>query len=84
MIIGREKEVDASIVATYMMLAAYAAGVATCWLGIFEPAKVQKIFDLPENIVPVAFLDLGFRTDDYAGNPMHGRKNPMNVMVTRL
>ena len=77
-------EVDASIAATHMLLAAYDAGVDSAWLGIFEPEKVQQIFDLPENIVPVAFIDLGFRTDDYKGNPSHGQKNAMETMVTRL
>ena len=77
-------EVDASIAATHMLLAAYDAGVDSAWLGIFEPKKVQEIFSLPENIVPVAFIDLGFRTADYKGNPMHGQKNAMETMVKRL
>ncbi len=77
-------EVDASIAATHMLLAAYNEGVDSVWLGIFEPEKVRKIFDLPENMIPVCFIDLGFRTEDYAGNPMHGKKNPMEQMATRL
>ena len=77
-------EVDAAIVATHMLLAACDAGVDSAWLGIFEPAKVQEIFGLEENMVPVAFIDLGFRTEDYKGNPMHGQKNAMDVMVTRM
>lgn len=77
-------EVDASIVATHMLLAAYNEGVDSVWLGIFEPEKVQKIFDLPENMIPVCFIDLGFRTADYTGNPMHAKKNSMDQMVTRL
>lgn len=77
-------EVDASIVTTHMLLAAYDTGVDSVWLGIFEPKKVQTIFDLPENIVPVAFIDLGFRTEDYTGNPSHKVKNSMEQMVTRL
>lgn len=77
-------EVDASIVATHMLLAAYDAGVDSVWLGIFTPEQVQKIFDLPENMVPVCFIDLGFRTEDCPKNPMHDQKNEMDVMVTRL
>lgn len=77
-------EVDASIAATHMILAAYDAGMDSCWLGVFTPEAVQKIFDLPENMVPVCFIDLGFRTDDYKGNPAHNQKNNMDVMVTRM
>ena len=77
-------EVDASIAATHMLLAAYDAGVDSVWLGIFEPEKVQRIFDLPDNVVPVAFIDLGFRTEDYAGNPTHDQRNPLEQMVIRM
>ena len=77
-------EVDGSIVATHMLLAAYNAGVDSVWLGIFTPEDVQRIFDLPENVVPICFIDLGFRTADYKGNPMHGQKKPMETMVTRM
>ena len=67
-----------------MLLAAYNKGVDSVWLGVFEPTKVQKIFNLPENMVPVCFIDLGFRTEDYTGNPMHSQKNPMEKMVVRM
>ena len=77
-------EVDGSIAATHMLLAAYNAGVDSVWLGIFTPEDVQKIFGLPENMVPICFIDLGFRTADYKGNPMHSRKNTMEQMVTRM
>ncbi len=77
-------EVDATIAATHMLLAAYDAGVDSVWLGVFEPEKVQAEFDLPENIIPICLIDLGFRTDDYAGNPAHSKKNPLENMVTRL
>ncbi|WP_310603704.1 nitroreductase family protein [Anaerosporobacter sp.] len=77
-------EVDASIVATHMLLSAYNEGVDSVWLGVFEPEKVQKIFEVPKNILPVGVIDLGFRTEDYEGNPMHSKKNSMETMITRM
>ena len=36
-------EVDASIVATYLMLAAENEGLATLWVGSFDPALLKGI-----------------------------------------
>jgi nitroreductase len=57
-------EVDASIVTTHLMLAAQDAGLGTCWVMYFDPAKTAKLFNLPENIVPVAFLPMGYPAED--------------------
>lgn len=76
--------VDASIAATHMLLAALDAGVDSAWIGVFDPEKIRRIFGLPEKIVPVCFLDLGFRAGDYPGNPTHTQRNSLEEMVTRL
>ena len=39
---------DASIVATHMMLAAYNAGVDSCWINFFDPEELARALDLPE------------------------------------
>ena len=39
---------DASIVATHLMLAAANAGVDTCWVNFFDPAKAKEAFGLPK------------------------------------
>ena len=39
---------DASIVATHMMLAAYNAGVDSCWINFFDPEELAQALDLPE------------------------------------
>ena len=77
-------QVDGSIAATHMLLAAYDAGVDSAWLGIYDVEQVQEVFDLPEYIVPVCFIDLGFRSKFYMGNPSHKDKYPMENMVTRI
>ena len=77
-------QIDGSIAATHMLLAAYDAGVDSAWLGIYDVEEVQEIFDLPEHIVPVCFIDLGFRRKSYYGNPSHMDKYPMENMVTRV
>ena len=77
-------QVDASIAATHMLLAACDAGVDSAWVGVFDPAATQKAFALAENIVPICFLDLGFRTQGYKTSPSHTKRNPLSAMVTWL
>ena len=76
--------VDASIAATHMLLAAYDAGVDSVWAGVFKTEETKKIFDLPDSMIPVCFIDLGFRSDDYKGNPQHYKRNPLDKMVKRI
>ena len=76
--------VDATISATHMLLAAYDAGVDSVWAGVFKMEETKKIFDLPDSMIPVCFIDLGFRAADYKGNPQHTKRNPLETMVKRI
>ena len=76
--------VDASIAATHMLLAACNAGVDSVWAGVFKVEETRAAFDLSASMIPVCFIDLGFRTDDYKGNPQHTRRNPLEKMVKRI
>ena len=51
---------DATIVATHLMLAAYNAGIDSCWINFFDPQEMKKALDLPENEEVVMMLDLGY------------------------
>lgn len=51
---------DATIVATHMMLAAYNAGIDSCWINFFNPAEMAQALNLPENEEIVMILDLGY------------------------
>ncbi len=50
---------DASIAATYMMLAAHASGLGACWTGAFDDDEVRSVLDLPQHIRPVVLLTVG-------------------------
>ncbi|MDH3601330.1 MAG: nicotinate-nucleotide--dimethylbenzimidazole phosphoribosyltransferase [Candidatus Tectomicrobia bacterium] len=43
-----------------LWLAARAEGLGVGWMSIAEPECLQQIFDLPESVVPVAYLTLGW------------------------
>ncbi len=73
--------VDAAIVATHMMLAAHSIGVGTCWVMHFDPKAMRESFNIPENIVPVALLVMGYPSDDSAPIGMHFDTRPMEEVV---
>ncbi|HNX18381.1 MAG TPA: nitroreductase family protein [Methanoregula sp.] len=50
---------DATIACTYMMLAAHARGLCSCWTGAFEDDEVREVLGLPPHIRPVAILAAG-------------------------
>ena len=69
---GREFGVlDASIITTYMMLKATELGLGTTWVGLFDAQKTKELFDLPDNIIPLAYLPTGYPKDGCEPNPRH-------------
>ena len=64
-------EVDAAIVTTQMVLEIANLGLGTTWVGHFDPAAVVREFELPENIIPVAILPIGYPAPDAEPNPRH-------------
>lgn len=50
---------DASIACTYMMLAAHARRLQSCWTGAFDDEAVREVLSLPPHIRPVSLLAVG-------------------------
>jgi nitroreductase len=74
-------ETDACIVATHMMLEATNAGVDNIWIGISDADSVKKEFELDNNIEPICLIPLGYKADDYKGNPMHPFRKELEETV---
>ncbi|MCM1334622.1 MAG: nitroreductase family protein [Bacteroides sp.] len=74
-------EIDASIVATHMMLEAAALGVGTTWVMHFIPEAVRCEFELPANIEPIALLIMGLPARDSEPSPLHERSKPLGELV---
>jgi len=53
-------DIDISIVTTHMMLQATELGLGSLWVCKFDPAVIREEFSLPDNIVPVNLLLLGY------------------------
>lgn len=53
-------EMDATIVADHITLAATSVGLATCWVKGYDKIKCKEILNIPENYEIVTLLALGF------------------------
>lgn len=51
-----------------LWLAARCEGIGVGWVSILKPEELPPILNLPEGIVPVAYLCMGY-TDKFAGEP---------------
>lgn len=76
--------IDASIVATHMMLQAAAEGVGCTWVMHMDPETLAAEFDLPDHEFPVCLLMMGYAAGDAIPAPGHLRKRPMQETVTYL
>lgn len=72
---------DASIVATHLMLAAYNAGVDSCWLNFFDPEKLKDKLGLPGNEEILMLLDLGYAAEGAGPLPNHISRKAINDTV---
>ena len=72
-------EVDASIVATQMMLQAHELGLGSTWVGHFNPDIIRESFEIPEYLVPVVLLPIGYPSSDSVPHPkMHYNRYDIN------
>ena len=74
-------EVDASIVATHMMLEATNQGLGNIWIELFDREALRKEFSLPENIIPVCLLPIGYEDDNCPASPGHLKRKNLEEIV---
>ena len=55
--------VDTAIAMQNMILAAWALGYGTCWVGAFEEDQVRQVLAIPEDLCPVALTPIGVPDD---------------------
>ena len=67
-------EVDATIVATHLMLAIHDLGLGATWVGHFDPEALARIFCLPDNVVPVAVFPMGYPAADARPSGHHAKR----------
>ncbi len=61
--------IDTTIALQNMVLAAWALGVGSCWIGDFQAAKVQCLLKIPGEWRVVALLTLGYPAETPGNRP---------------
>ncbi len=56
-------DIDLAIAIDHITLQATDLGLATCWICNFSAEKVIQLFNLPDNIEPVALIPLAYALD---------------------
>ena len=74
-------EIDATIVATHMILEATNLNIDSTWIGAFDKNEAKDIFEIDDNLEPVCIINLGYKTDDCPENPMHNQRKNINEMI---
>ncbi len=64
-------DIDASIVTDHMMLQATALSLGSVWICYFKPDMLQREFALPNNLVPVNILAIGYNAGPEADPNRH-------------
>lgn len=57
-------EIDASIVATHMMLELTDLGLGSIWVMYWDPENMKREFELDSNMEPVALLIAGYQSQE--------------------
>ena len=78
---ARSSPIDATIVATHMMLAAHNIGVGSCFVMHFDPFAMREAFGIPENVEPTALLVLGYPSEDAEPLDLHYKTRPQEDVV---
>lgn len=77
-------EIDATIVATHLLLAIEAAGLATTWVGMVEEEKLKELFPDMKGYDVVAVFPLGYAADDAKPSPRHTERRSKEELVVLL
>ncbi|MBQ3664250.1 MAG: nitroreductase family protein [Clostridia bacterium] len=77
-------EQDASIAAATMMYEAEELGIHTIWIRGFDSKTVVDAFGLPDYMIPVMMLGLGYPNARAKAHQWHFVREPIGTFVTEL
>ena len=77
-------EIDASIVADEMILAAWDEGIASCWVAHFNPKKINSGLKIQEHIRPVVLIPIGYAEDGVEPALRHTESKDLDEIVHEL
>jgi nitroreductase len=69
--------IDVAIALEHIALEAVEEGLATCWIGSFDPDKIRQILGIPPNIAIIELMGLGYPAD----SPRKPNRQPIESIV---
>jgi Nitroreductase len=73
--------IDASIVATHIMLQVHELGLGTTWVGSFDPELIKKEFEFPDHIVPSVLFQIGYPSSHSTPSKNHYKRHDITDTV---
>ena len=70
--------IDTTIALQNMVIAAWAMGVGSCWIGDFRADEVKKLLGIPEGWMVVALITFGYPAEEPDSRP----KKPLEEIVS--
>ncbi|MGA1980257.1 MAG: nitroreductase family protein [Sedimentisphaerales bacterium] len=55
--------IDVAIALEHICLQATELGLATCWIGSFEPERVRRVLEIPQDVTIIELMALGYPAD---------------------
>ena len=77
-------QIDASIVATHMMLAVQDEGLGTTWVGYFDAPKMFELFPQMQGHELIAIFPVGYPAEGAKPSPRHTDRRPISEAVIEL
>jgi nitroreductase len=74
--------IDSTIAVDHMMMCTQDLGLSSCWITYFDPAIVRKQFNIPDGIIPVNILVIGYSSEKPQSPDRHSQtRKPLNTIV---
>ena len=77
-------DVDATIVATHLMLAVQDEGLGTTWVGYFDAPKLKELFPEMQGYELIAVFPVGYPAEDAKPHVRHGERRAISEAVVEL
>jgi nitroreductase len=70
---------DTAAAVQNMLLAAYALGLGTCWVGAFDEEAVKATLEIPERYRPVAIIPVGYPDESPGRTPRRSLRSILHM-----
>jgi nitroreductase len=78
-------DIDSTIATDHIMLCAQDLGLSSCWITYFDPVIIRREFNIPDHLVPVNILTVGYGADTPKSPDRHSTtRKPLDTMVKYL